>query len=376
MENLNNKLEGIKNLVRKIKNEMKNYEQKEKSNSHIRANTVSNKTYRNYINNISNTFNKFKLDKNSNLIKTYFKMPSKEKNIKDNILNINELIKINKKFYNRNDLKNGKMGLKSSQTYKYDNKENLFEYINERQKKHSRQNNENDKNRINYFDKIIMTYTNEDNLDNIKNNILKNYYTNNGNKNFFNLRNQNVFNEEEKIKLNNNDNEDTSNISKNGSNNNLINLQINNNKKMNMKKYCGINDFCINNFNNTLFEQNKLKEILGNENIDDILSKAKLFEKFCQDKYQYFINNHFDIKNKNNNINNLKTFKNYLSKINRENEDYQKQIDFYRKLTKKLFNLIDNKKREEIIKKIQLKYINDEEKDNFVIDEINKILYN
>ena len=114
MENLNNKLEGLRNIVRKIKNEIKNFEEKEHNNSQIRANTVSNKTYRNYSSNMNNTLNKFNLEKNKNLMKTYFQLASKEQNnnqprsTKDYILNMKACHKINKKINFRNEIKGPK----------------------------------------------------------------------------------------------------------------------------------------------------------------------------------------------------------------------------------------------------------------------------
>ena len=385
MENLNNKLEGLRNIVRKIKNEIKNFEEKEHNNSQIRANTVSNKTYRNYSSNMNNTFNKFNFEKNKNLMKTYFQLASKEQNnnqprsTKDYILNMKACHKINKKINFRNEIKGPKKELKSSQINRDKIKNiKLFEYINERQKKVSRQ-QKNEQKKIDYFDKIIMTYSNEDNLKNIKNNIINDFNKNKGNKSSFNVRNHNINNENEESKLYN---EDSFDKYKNKINHSL---NIFNNNKKNMKKYCINNNIYnfnkyaqnfIDNSSNNLIEKNKLNEIIGNETIEDIYTKAKIFEKYGKDIYQNFINNHnsYCNSNSNNNINNLKAFKNFILKINQEDIKFQKKINFYQQFCKNIFRQIEDKQKEEIINKIRNKYNIDKEKGNYIMEEINMII--
>ena len=80
MEDLNYKLEGLKDTVKKIKKEIKSFEENESKNAQNRTNTFSNKIYRH-----SSYTRKSHLNKlNKKLIKNYLKLSLKEQNFYNN----------------------------------------------------------------------------------------------------------------------------------------------------------------------------------------------------------------------------------------------------------------------------------------------------
>ena len=80
MEDLNNKLAGLRATVKKIKKEIKSFEENETKNVKKRTNTLANNIFRpsSYSKKVS--FNKL----NKKLMKNYFKLSLKEKNFHQN----------------------------------------------------------------------------------------------------------------------------------------------------------------------------------------------------------------------------------------------------------------------------------------------------
>ena len=78
MEDLNSKLAGLRDIVKKIKHEIKSFEENESKNfEQRRINTVSNKIFR-----PSNFSKKIPMNKlNKRLMKNYFKFSLKEQNL-------------------------------------------------------------------------------------------------------------------------------------------------------------------------------------------------------------------------------------------------------------------------------------------------------
>ena len=77
MENLNNKLAGLRDTVIKIKKEIRSFEENEAKNTQNRTNTITNQLFR-----PSSNYKKAPLTKlNKKLMKNYFKLSLKEQNI-------------------------------------------------------------------------------------------------------------------------------------------------------------------------------------------------------------------------------------------------------------------------------------------------------
>ena len=74
MENLNNKLADLRTTVKKIKKEIKSFEENETKNIKKRTNTLINKIFRPLIYSKKVSFNKL----NRKLIKNYFKLSLKK----------------------------------------------------------------------------------------------------------------------------------------------------------------------------------------------------------------------------------------------------------------------------------------------------------
>ena len=235
MEDLNNKLAGLRDTVKKIKNEIKSFEENESKNSEQRRiNTVANKIFRPSSYSKEIPMNKL----NKTILKNYFKFPSKEQNLFSNTINNKSTIRnnnkasnnkykyktimtpqnlgkniqmnrISKKFNkrinskiiscngNNNDEKNIKsLGLSDLNNMinhlTIDNEsnsrmnKNLFKHIASKQKEYySRQKSGLNENKIDEIDRIIMTYSNADHL---KKNIFNDYFYYSKNKNPYNKK--------------------------------------------------------------------------------------------------------------------------------------------------------------------------------------------
>jgi hypothetical protein len=226
MDALNNKLAGLRDTVKKIKNEIKSFEENESKNfEQRRINTVSNKIVR-----PSSFSKKIPMNKlNKKLMKNYFKFSLKEQNLfsnantnrncnktnnnnknnNKNILtpqNFSKNIHMNrtsKKFNNRinrkkiinnnggndNDSKikflaltdlNNMTNLTNENENNSCMDKNLFKNKTTKQKEYSRQKSALNGNKFDEIEKIIMTYSNNENL---KKKIYNNYFINSKNKN-------------------------------------------------------------------------------------------------------------------------------------------------------------------------------------------------
>ena len=257
MEDLNNKLAGLKDTVKKIKNEIKSFEENESKNYEQRTiNTVANKIFRPSSYSKEIPINKL----NRTLLSNYFKFPSKEQNLFSNTINNTSTFRNNKKIiYNKNKYKTimtpqnlGKnihmnriskkfnnrinrkiisnnggnnnenkikcLGLtdlnnmKNYLTIENENNscmnKNLYKHITSKQKENSRQKSELNDIKIDVIDKILMTYSNNGNL---KQNIFSDYFSYGKNKNEFNKKDM-LYNEYKNFNTHNGKN--NKNISK------------------------------------------------------------------------------------------------------------------------------------------------------------------
>ena len=295
MEDLNQKLAGLRDTVTKIKKEIMSFEKNESKNFKNRTKTLSNKIFR-----PSSYSKKLSLNKlNKKFMKNYFKLSLKERKIYENKKNIVNNDKTNNfkeimtpiqlnKNENRYNIKEKAKTFKNKPTnynggnfkdinlYKnmtitdintnninsqyYMN--NLFtNYMSTKNKDYCKEQSDINNNKANQSDKIIMTYSNNDlrkkfikysiknkNKEEINNtdslyNTYNNYNTN-SNENFYkHMNNSANFN----IKKNNNKNNRTKNI-------NISNiLKIN---KIDDQSYSNINTN-----NNNLFQSNNILNI-------------------------------------------------------------------------------------------------------------------
>ena len=383
MEDLNNKLAGLRDTVKKIKKEIKSFEENESKNIQRRTYTLSNKKFlpSNYLKKPLNNKN------NKTLMKNYFKFSKKEQNLNKNLNknntnnpnitnNINKIIyktnvtpkhlyknihrvhinkttkNLKKNSYNKiinnngnndcdiNLLKQksfGVLNINNYNNFNYNNScmnANLLKYISSKQKEHSRQKEEINKN--NEIENIV-TYSNNNNL---KKNIFNNY---------FNKNNKNKHNKKEILynDYDNYNNNDECNIK---TMNNSTQFQVqktSTNKTINIKDLLDLNNTerNSNNFNNSLFKFNNnqlnikkvpKKNINKNNSINNkieinpdfiqIYNNLKKFQKKNSKPDENFKNNYIYNSYKsncirgiekyalNNNNNNLLNFQNYSNR--------------------------------------------------------------
>ena len=235
MEDLNNKLAGLRDTVKKIKNEIKSFKENESKNFEQRKiDNVTNKIFR--PSSYSKEIPMNKLDKA--LLRNYFKFPSKEQIFFNNTINntstfrnkkkiinnksnyktimtpqnIGENIhknriakkfnnRINRKFISNNGENDNESKIKSLGLTELNNvnnyltidtennssmNKNLFKHISKKQKDSTRQKDGLNENKIDVIDQIIMAYSNNGNL---KKNIFNDYFSYNKNKEVFNKKN-------------------------------------------------------------------------------------------------------------------------------------------------------------------------------------------
>ena len=300
MEDLNNKLAGLKDTVKKIKNEIKSFEENESKNFEQRTiNAVTNKIFL-----PSNYSKEIPINKlNRALLRNYFKFPSKEQNQFSNTINNtntfrnNKNIKNNKNSYrtimspqnlgknihmNRISKKFSKMinrkiidnngGNNNESKIKYlgsndlnnmnkyltidieDNScinKNVLKHIKSKQKECTRQKSGLNENKIDEIDKIIMTYSNNGNL---KKNIINDYFSYSKNKNGFNKKDM-LYNEYNNFNTHNGKN--NKNISKSA---HLSVQRTSTNRNIDIKDMINLNnDNEKQNFNGSLFQFNGSK---------------------------------------------------------------------------------------------------------------------
>ena len=300
MEDLNNKLAGLKDTVKKIKNEIKSFEENESKNFEQRTiNAVTNKIFL-----PSNYSKEIPINKlNRALLRNYFKFPSKEQNQFSNTINNtntfrnNKNIKNNKNSYrtimspqnlgknihmNRISKKFSKMinrkiidnngGNNNESKIKYlgpndlnnmnkyltidiENNscinKNVLKHIPSKQKEFTRQKSGLNENKIDEIDKIIMTYSNNGNL---KKNIINDYFSYSKNKNGFNKKDM-LYNEYNNFNTHNGKN--NKNISKSA---HLSVQRTSTNRNIDIKDMINLNnDNEKQNFNGSLFQFNGSK---------------------------------------------------------------------------------------------------------------------
>ena len=312
MEDLNNKLAGLKDTVKKIKNEIKSFEENESKNFEQRTiNAVTNKIFL-----PSNYSKEIPINKlNRALLRNYFKFPSKEQNQFSNTINNtntfrnNKNIKNNKNSYrtimspqnlgknihmNRISKKFSKMinrkiidnngGNNNESKIKYlgpndlnnmnkyltidiENNscinKNVLKPIPSKQKEFTRQKSGLNENKIDEIDKIIMTYSNNGNL---KKNIINDYFSYSKNKNGFNKKDM-LYNEYNNFNTHNGKN--NKNISKSA---HLSVQRTSTNRNIDIKDMINLNnDNEKQNFNGSLFQFNGSKLSTKNNSFNDKL---------------------------------------------------------------------------------------------------------
>ena len=344
MEEFNNKLAGLRDTVKKIKNEIISFEENESKNlEERRVNTVSNKIFR-----PSSFSKKIPMNKlNKRLMKNYFKFSLKEQNLfinanshrnynnnnnknsYKNILtpqnfnknnNMNRASKNFNKRINRKKIITNNGGNDNESQNKYlaltdlnnmtnitnenennsSTNKNLFKHITTKQREYSRQKRGLNENKIDEIQKIIMTYSNNENL---KNNIYNNYFINCKNKNGFNKKEM-IYNEY------NNFNSNKENEYKNINNSAYYNIQTTStNKNIDIKDLLNLNNEIEskNNFNEKIFNQS-LFQINGSKLIKKNNSKKTVNKNNSFIGKDKVVPNYIQIANIKKSIKNSKNF--------------------------------------------------------------------
>ena len=331
MENLNNKLAGLRDTVIKIKKEIRSFEENETKNTQNRTNTITNQLFRPLSNYKKAPLNKL----NKKLMKNYFKLSLKEQNICcdknsfQNIMTPQQFSKVNintnaggvkiirsyqnskKRLYNKPSVNNeSKVMPNDNSLYRkkymvmtdinnqkkstYDNEEennscmnkNLGKYMTTlnkefiRQQKNMIKNKNENKNEL--FEKTIMTFSN----DEIKRSIFENQYFKNKIKNkenkklLHNAYNNNINTNDNEYNFLNMNNSAYFNIKKSNkenrdTNRNLYDLFDIDNFDIEEQYQCHSNRNIINKkpfkFNNSKI--NMKKNIIQNINIDKNIRK-------------------------------------------------------------------------------------------------------
>ena len=429
MEDLNYKLAGLRDTVKKIKKEIMSFEENESKNIKKRTNTLSNKVFRPSSYTKKQSINKL----NKRLMKNYFKLSLKERKFYENKKNrenkdknniVKEImtpIQLNKnenkqlkeivKSFKNNKISNNGANSKDINLYKNNtitdintnnnsqyNMNNLFvKYMSTRNKDYYKESSDINNNEGNQIDKVIMTYSNNDlrkkiikysiknkNKEQIYNDdLLYNTYNNNNtnnNENFYkHINNSAHFN----IKKNNNKNNRTKNI-------NISNLlKIN---KIEDQSYSNINTNNNNlfHFNNSINIKKKPKKNINknhsyncktkvnsnftpNYNTDNNIKKTNKNPKIKYTKNDYHCGNSFRTHLNNNEGSYLYGNKlyNYQTNLHR---DYNSTQRFFNYNTKpKIFpmnntiNYISNKKDIDL-------YFDNDEKENFNKNKLKNII--
>ena len=367
MEDLNYKLAGLRDTVKKIKKEIKSFEENESKNIQNRASTLTNKIYRPLSYSKKASFNRL----NKRLMKNYFKLSLKEQNyynykqpnnnIKNKIKIKNSLIdnnafkeiltpqylnkKINRpKMYSNNKNSNTiNNNIDNSNNKNLDDKnylimtdinnnninnkldscmnQNLFNFISARNKNFSLKQKEPNKldHKSNQIEKVTMSYSNND----LKKNIYNDYFSKNKNRRknkkklLYNENNNYNKNKNHDLILNN-----TNNLNDQQSyfNENLINNTLIHNK--NKRIYIPINDDEINKNNSygkIKIHSNKIKNNKLKYNTKDFNYRTGTFRK-------NLINDKIDYGNK---IFNLKDYSDKVYNMTQEYFNYKKKPQIF-----------------------------------------------
>ena len=140
---------------------------------------------------------------------------------------------------------------------------------------------------------------------------------------------------------------------------------LNSNKNYNIKNYCYKEKYQL------------LINILKNRSIEEINSKANLFEKFGIDGFNEFFNKN-KLSNNDNKVrlNCLLKYKNFIECLNTKNEYYYKnQIENYKRLCGKLIHLTNKEDLENIKEKINCKLQKNQYNSNLLINIQNILNY-
>ena len=282
MEDLNYKLEGLKDTVKKIKKEIKSFEENESKNIQNRTNTFSNKIYRHSSYSRKSHLNKL----NKRLIKNYFKLSLKEQdfynnknsNYKNNKNNIKDILtpQLNNKNINRAKKYLTKQSSKKSKNFKNE----VYKTIKKKISNNNDNDNDNDYNNKynnkNLSQKKILLMTDINNTINNYNN----FNDSSMNKNLFKFmttRNKdNAMNQKIEDK-NINKFEQSNKIIKTYSNDfkkNIFSNYFNKNKKNNKKEFL----YNINNYNNYNYDFNNDENISNNINDSTFFNSKKNYK--------------------------------------------------------------------------------------------------
>ena len=326
MEDLNNKLAGLRATVKKIKKEIKSFEENETKNVKKRTNTLTNNIFRpsSYSKKVS--FNKL----NKKLMKNYFKLSLKEKNFhqnkrntigndnnnkfkeimtpapqkinkKTNIPQIRDITKNSKSFKNnKNNINNGgnlNKYLAITDINNINNKSNikniLFKNMTTRNKDYLKEKKDINNNKINQIDNIIMAYSNNDLKKNNFNNYSFKYKENEQNDKFNFLYNT----------YNNHNTNNNEYIYKNKNNSAQFNI-----KKFNRNRIKNISISNLLNINK-LDDQSYSNENTDNNNLflfNNSLIIKKKQKKNINKNYSYNFKTNFTHNNTNDNNKNQK----------------------------------------------------------------------
>ena len=176
---------------------------------------------------------------------------------------------------------------------------------------------------------------------------------------------------------------------KNNKYNSTINLKSNiyklkNNPNSKFNEFENLNRNFINsnkndNVENTYYKEKYkyLRNILKNRSIEEINSKANFFDKFGINGFKEFFNKKkFSNNDKNNQLNCLLEYKNFIECLNTKNEYYyKKQIENYECLCGKLIHLTKKEDLEKIKEKINLKLQKNHYNNNLLINIQNILNY-
>ena len=106
------------------------------------------------------------------------------------------------------------------------------------------------------------------------------------------------------------------------------------------------------NTNYLRFEEELIKQNENNDSIDDVYSKAKLFNKYGYKNYKKYLE-YFGGEDT---VDNLKKYKNYIINIKEEENNFMKQINIYKTFCKKFIEVMTNDEVKDIIGEAKEKF--------------------
>lgn len=331
-------------------------------NSYYIKNKIKNKNNNKDL--LYNEYNNYNINNNENIFKNMNnsanynnnKRNNKKINISDlfNIGDIDEQSHSNKNIINNNLFKfnNSKLNMKknnikdTNKNNSYNGKTKLYPNLNQINKNLKK---ENKKDKLNYI-------KNDFHCDSYRSYLLNNEANNTYANNLFKFHN-NILKDYTSMQEYFNYNTKPKNFAMN----NTINY-ISNDSDIDI--YFKKND-------KNKLNKNKMKNIIGNNSIGDIYIKAKLFEKCGEKNFNNYVNNNCET---NDLICNLKKYINYLIQIKEEENQYKRQINMYQRLCKGKLELMNPKQINDILSDIQENFIENEENDSYIVEQIKSIL--